>query len=367
MGLERALEKPVVFAPDEPVSKAISEMYRKRKSEAVVMDNSGFLGLLEARDLAKRKIGNPKTAQVKSFMKKTNPLGPGFGIEDLMHAFLVEDYKSVPVNDEKGNVFLVTKLGLLKEIRGRNELKNRPASDVMAPPYCLDSKDPVGTAISMLRYLNISRLPIVDEENRIVGLVNAIDLLKADIDRSRASVGERSGDSINLSQDVLASSFMQKNVAKAAPDATLVQVIDSMIEKQTETVLIEKNGKLVGMVTPKMVFKLVGQKVGGVYVRISGLQEEDNFIKTLVDEQIRNEVGKLGKIVHIDYMVMHVDRHQKTGKRTKYSIKSTMSTRKGTFHANDFAWDITKAMRGVLSKFEKEIIKRKEKYRMAGG
>ena len=125
--------------------------------------------------------------------------------------------------------------------------------------------------------------------------------------------------------------------------------------------IIEKGGKVAGIVTPKLILKLLGQEVQGIYVRVSGLQKEDTFIKGVVDEEIRNEIQKLARFFPIDHMVMHVDRYHKTGKRVKYSVRASLITERGIFFAKDHGWDITKAVRGILHKLEREIIKKNEK------
>jgi len=361
MDIENNYEEPVVFSPDETVSKTISKMCMRRKHEALVMKGKRVLGMLTARDFAKRKIGSPQNTRITKFMRDIKPLPPGYDVNDVMNYILVNDYKSVPVKTREGGVFFVTKLGLLKELRNSAPFKDKKAYDIMVSPYCVDSSDSISTAMSVIRELNISRIPVVDGKNRTMGLIDSIDLLKAEIEKSRSAVGDKSGESIKPREGVLASSLMQKNIAKASPDTPLPKVIGMMLEKNTETVLIERGGRLAGIITPKMILKLIGKRVGGVYVRISGIRDEDDFIKTVIDEQIRNEIRKLGKLVPIEFMVLNVDRHHKTGRRVKYSVKSTLATQKGTFHANDFAWDITKCIRGVLQKLEKETIKRKEK------
>ena len=111
-------------------------------------------------------------------------------------------------------------------------------------------------------------------------------------------------------------------------------------------------------------------QVAGVNVRISGQQKEDDFIKSVVDEQLRNEIRKLGKLLPINSMNLHIDRHREAGKRVKYSVKGKLMTEMGMFFANDHAWDLTQATRGVLSKLEKEVIKKIDKkrlYHLKGG
>jgi ribosome-associated translation inhibitor RaiA len=154
---------------------------------------------------------------------------------------------------------------------------------------------------------------------------------------------------------------MNRDFPKAKPDTPVRRLIEAMAEKKTPYVIVEEDGKLAGIVTPVQILKLVTKSVSGVYVGISGIQEEDDFIKSVVDEEIRNETRKLGRIFPINQVLMHVDRYHKAGKRVKYSIKAKIITGGGMFFAHDHAWDITKAAKGILQKLEREMIKKKEK------
>jgi len=68
----------------------------------------------------------------------------------------------------------------------------------------------------------------------------------------------------------------------------------------------------------------------------------------------------------LSYFVMHVRTYHKTGKRVKYSVQARLITEKGDFFADDYAWDLTKATKGVLAKIEKEGIRHAEKAKVYG-
>ena len=100
-----------------------------------------------------------------------------------------------------------------------------------------------------------------------------------------------------------------------------------------------------------------------VFVRVEGIQEESNHLKSVVDKEIEVETKKLGKILHVERMIVVIKPHSITGKRRNYSVRARIMTEKGTFFANSNAWDITKAVRDVLNKLEIEILRRVGKRR----
>jgi CBS domain-containing protein/ribosome-associated translation inhibitor RaiA len=364
MSLIKAAEDALKARPEDTVSKVASRMIGEKRSEAVVIKDGEYKGILFARELAKRHINNPDKTGIGRFTKNVKAVSAEAPLMGVIESMLINDYKSIPVKAGK-KIFVLTKLGILKLIKGDAALKNKTARDIMQFPYCVSYSDSIETAVAVLREMGVSRLPVINKKGRPEGLIEALDLLRADIRKHRPSVGEISGENLHLG-GVLASSIMRKNIQTANPSTKIPDLISLMINKKDPTVLIEEEGKMAGVVTPKLILELVTREhsregAEGVYVRISGLQEEDRFIKSVVDEEIRNEVKKLGKIFHISRMVLHVKKHKETGDRRKFSVKGRLITEYGYFFADDYGWDVTKAIKGILQKFEREILKKKER------
>jgi CBS domain-containing protein len=353
-------EKPMVIDCEETVSRVASRMIMERRRVAMVMDGNDFLGILDARDLVKKKIDNPDKAKIRPFVTRINPVLPETPVHELLNSMLINDYKALPVRESNENIHLLTKVDLLRMVGDNPVFNEKKARDVMNFPYSVSSDDSLTTARSLIRNLNLSRLPVLGKENRLEGMVDTLDMLKGIISKRRVSRGEESGEQIKT-DDISIKSLMNKNPPKADADQSLKRVISTMIKEKTPTVVIMEGDSVRGIITPRDILKLIGREVKGVYVTVSGLQEEDSFIKTVVDEEVTNEVRKLGKFLNIDSLILHVDKYHESGNRVKYSIKGRLITNRGMFFAGDFAWDVTKAVRGVLQKLEKEAIKKKEK------
>ena len=76
MNLGDVAEPALVFEPDTPVSKLVSELYRKRVTEAFIFEEGEYLGLIQARDLIKRNIQDPdkvKVSSLKAIIRKVTP------------------------------------------------------------------------------------------------------------------------------------------------------------------------------------------------------------------------------------------------------------------------------------------------------
>ncbi len=364
MQIEDIFEEPLVVSADSSISKAVAKMLESRSHEALAMDDDGLQGVLSAADMVKTNISNPGKSSIKPFLKQISPIHSGAEPGDILNTILVNECRSIPV-EKDGKIFVVSKLSLLKFFRDEIELKGKTVNDVMNFPFCVSSDDSISTARALMRDMNVGRLAVVDEKDRVAGVLDTLDLLRSVIGKRRAKRGEEIGEKIKL-DDLPVKSILSKDILKAEVDTPLIGALEKMTAKNASSFVVERKGKLAGLVTVVDILKLISGVVEGVRVTISGMQDEDDFIKSVVSEEIEHAIKKLAKILPLSYFVMHVRTYHKTGKRVKYSVQSRLITEKGDFFADDYAWDLTKATKGVLAKIEKEVIRHAEKAKVYG-
>ncbi|MBN2331456.1 MAG: HPF/RaiA family ribosome-associated protein [Candidatus Aenigmarchaeota archaeon] len=100
---------------------------------------------------------------------------------------------------------------------------------------------------------------------------------------------------------------------------------------------------------------------GGVIVSISGIHEEDGFVRDNVQGEISKALGKLSRVMEVTDFSMHVRKYHEEGNRAKYSVHGKIITAESEFYAEDFAWELEKAVKGLLDKLEKEMLRHAEK------
>ncbi|MCJ7816794.1 MAG: CBS domain-containing protein [Candidatus Aenigmarchaeota archaeon] len=358
MEIEDVLEKPLVVRPGDSVSHVASRMLAEKRHEAIVLDSgNNFLGIVLARDIVKKKLSDPHNAKIDQFIIEEKPLLPGTSLSEIINAFLVNDYKTIPVKKD-GKIMLLTKLDVLRLVKNDSNLKGKTAEDAMKFPYCINSEDSLSTARAVLKDMNVSRLPVL-RDGKVEGMIDTLDLLSPIVKGEISKRGEPDEERTHL-DSVPASSFMRRNFPTAEAVTPLGKVVDSIVRTQS-AVVVERNGKLMGIIAPGDVLKLLGKEVKGAYVTISGIEDEDDLVKSVVYDEIEASLKKINKIYPVNYLVVHADRYG-IGKKTKHLIKTRLATGKGFFFAQDHDWDLTKAIKGVLANLEKEVIKRKEKF-----
>ena len=358
MEIKDVLEKPLIVRPEDTVGGVASRMIENNRHEAVVLGKSGeLLGIVLARDLVKKKVSDPHKAKISQFMIEERPILPGMEAEELINAFLVNDYRSVPVKSE-GGIMVLTKMDLLSLVKGSPEIKGKKAEDVMKFPHCISMGDSISSVRAIMKGMNVSRIPVV-RNGKVEGMIDTLDMLKPIVRGEVSKRGEPDEERTHLEASP-ASNLMRKGFPTAEPTAPLASVIDMIVESRSAAI-IERDGKLAGIVTPGDILKLFGKEVKGAYVAISGIEDEDDFAKNAVYAEIEFTLKKINRIYPVNYFVAHLDKYNTSGKRAKYSFRGRLATGKGFFFAQHHDWDIRIAIKGLLDRLEKEVSRKKER------
>lgn len=126
--------------------------------------------------------------------------------------------------------------------------------DHMTPsPYCIFPNTSVSKAIDILEQKGFRRLPVIDENEALIGLV------------TEENIADSSG-SQNTSLDIyelnyllsrtMVSDIMIKDVITIGPDALLEEAASKMVEKGVYTLpVVDEKNKVIGIITERDIFK----------------------------------------------------------------------------------------------------------------
>jgi len=359
MNLLDVAREPLILRHDDKIGHAISSMISGKSPETLVFKNGSLLGVLLSRDLVKKRITDPSKVTIESYVRRIDALPASSARDETAKAMLVNDYKAIPVVDDKGKMKVLRKRDILKLFLKEPSLKKARAEDVMRFPFCASKDDDIATVRSIFTDMNVIAVPIVEENNRVIGLVTSTGLLKSVTEKQRPMKGEASGESFNT-DSANVSAVISPDIPRVDYDSSLSDVSRTITERGLGLVVVEKDGRMVGVITPGDILKTLVRETQTVSVNITGAQQEDPFIRKVMDSDIHSLLKKLSRMVEIEGFNLHVDRYHQAG-RIKYSLKAKLVTRKGVFFSAHHEWDITKALKGVLSKTEREFMKKREK------
>ncbi|MGQ0702957.1 MAG: CBS domain-containing protein [Gemmatimonadales bacterium] len=107
----------------------------------------------------------------------------------------------------------------------------------------VNAQDSVDSAVTVLADAHISGLPVVDERERLVGVITSTDVLNA-LAESRAREG-RGGRLSELQVE----DIMTGRPATIEPGADVLEVARRMLYLEVKRLFVEQDGKLVGVLS----------------------------------------------------------------------------------------------------------------------
>ena len=121
-------------------------------------------------------------------------------------------------------------------------MKTTKAADIMTTNVITAQKDMVLTdVIALLLRWHISAMPVVDDEDRIVGIVSEIDLVNLTFDGN--------------ARDTTVEEVMVTDIVSFSPDTELADLVQSFSKKHLRRVPIIDKGKVVGIVSRRDILR----------------------------------------------------------------------------------------------------------------
>ena len=136
-------------------------------------------------------------------------------------------------------------------------------------PITIDPAAPLATAIAVMREKEIRHLPVVDDTGRLVGIITDRDLRSAVLAPSLAEflpLGLRRAldGATRTLQELRVKDAMTWGVVTTRPDASVSEAAAVMFESRVGSLPVRENGKLVGIVTERDIFKALMMAIPAV-------------------------------------------------------------------------------------------------------
>ncbi len=121
-------------------------------------------------------------------------------------------------------------------------MKTTKAADIMTTNVITAKKNMVLTdVIALLLRWHISAMPVVDEDDRMIGIVSEIDLVNLTFDGNAA--------------DTTVEEVMVTDIVFFGPDAQLADLVQSFSKNHLRRVPIIDKGKVVGIVSRRDILR----------------------------------------------------------------------------------------------------------------
>lgn len=283
-------------------------------------------------------------------------------ITEAAEVLLREGYRQLPIVNNGRIEGVLTRGHILSVLRSVPELRDVPVESIMSPEVRIArGKDRVVDAVTVMRDLDIRILPVVDDMERIMGIVGFKDLANYNWrEKRRQTLGEVVGNSYPA--DVFVESAMIEDPVIITPGTTVGKAAEIMLERNISSLPIAEERELRGIVTRYDLVELVAsfRRREMMYMQITGLEREDRFETEQMERVITQSVQKIARIVDPLMFSLHVTKYNQEGIRAKYSLNGRLVTANGVMNANAVQWDLIQATTDLMGMFERRVIDKKE-------
>lgn len=211
----------------------------------------------------------PASAPVHDLMsREVHTVRPDASVADAVEMLIGKAYKALPVIDDERHVIgiltdgdVLRRLGLpdagVQSALTRAELgrelealrhSGQTVQDIMVRSVVTMTEDaPIAQAVRVMTQRGIKRLPVVDRDGRLIGVVSRVDVLRA---LAQPAVGEAPQPEVQPGRQIQVRGVMVTDVPKVHVDAGLNKVVDLLVNSaERRIVVVDTEGRVLGIIT----------------------------------------------------------------------------------------------------------------------
>ncbi|RLG13283.1 MAG: hypothetical protein DRN71_05110 [Candidatus Nanohalarchaeota archaeon] len=365
---------------NETLNKAVSILINNHIHNLVVFENDKYAGIFGYKQLAKLHRRPEQSTKLANFISKPPVIAEDTGILDLVEQMYLLNYKMMPIGDEAKITGIVTEHDILNAIVTSGLLTGKKAKDFMTPdPLILHENDSLGKAFSLFRRNNISRILIIDNNKKLTGILESLDLIREMT--SKEQYGRDSGASsssgyiqpgayisdIISEYEISIKSLMSTTPVSASPDDLLTGKIEESLNLGISTIaIIDKNSYPTGIIAPKDIihFLVSLKEKQELQIQVSGIES----IKTITDFEkseilkiAERTINKISNISESRNFAIHAKAYNQESNKTTYTFRCKLNTASGTLFAKTHGFDPIDTFSTLADEIEKLFIKKSKK------
>ncbi|MFC1653347.1 CBS domain-containing protein [Patescibacteria group bacterium] len=249
-------EKIITFSPDEVLSKALASLNSGHDAAFVVNSKDILLGVVSPYYV--QFHGNfPPATKLQRCMMMPPKLSLNSSLERVVRSMLESKMYFLPVLDDKKKLLGIVSLRrILKRVfEDKNLYEGVEEQIKIRNVTTVTKKSSLGKVRSILKKGKISRLPIVDNKNKLVGLITRYDLRRALSDPKHSQGFSKKGRKEKV-LDTSIEGFMKTRVKTIDESGSLKDAIETMMNKRIgSVVIVDKKNLPSGIITYREVIK----------------------------------------------------------------------------------------------------------------
>ncbi|MGH9877696.1 MAG: CBS domain-containing protein, partial [Nitrososphaerales archaeon] len=277
----------ISIEPDDTVAKSIGLMVENKIHQLPVVAKNLYKGMVYVKKLIEVGVF-PKTTKVQTVTVSTASLEPDMEIWEANQAMMGSGLRALPVlsKDKLVGIVSETDLAIVADVG------SALVDDVMKGAIVVEEDSTVSYALSNMKKQNVSRLPVVSRNSRLVGVIDTLDIIqvlgvpKEKVRASRTTMLSAGFGRATDFRSVKVGEIMRK----ASPTKVGTKLSDAVkLLKRAEEIIVIENDMPAGIIAPKDVIKFSMPEQRGPLVQISHVDDEG------VKQEIMTELNKFLK------------------------------------------------------------------------
>ena len=378
--LHEVSAKQVMNAEPETVEKtqslgSIKDFMEEEGLRAVAVEHDGeFKGAISYRELIRHAQYNPESSKLEKVIHRPPEFEASESLVDVAKLRIASGRKLLVALEGDKLKGLIADQEFL-DVSGRiKEFENYSTRNLASTDLIeVFEEDPIDKARNLMLDKNISRLPVLDSEGELSGIIRSTDLLKMIVPKesqSDSGSGPRSfeGDLEGSGEKESMSNITVDQVMNTTPVTEegfgpTNEVVELMQERDQTDVIITDSSYPEAIVTVKDFVDYIrdqGQH-NMVLVNLVGLEveEEKAEVHDKIATQLRGSLGR--KVEKPEELSMHFKKSDKDGKKHRFEVKAKFYSEFGITTATVEDWDLMTVVDQALDEINVQVRKENEK------
>ncbi|MDJ1431674.1 CBS domain-containing protein [Halostagnicola sp. A-GB9-2] len=331
----------------------------------IVTDDGEYEGVISEREVLQSHVEDD--AKVSALIKPSrNSPAPKLdryeNVRETARLLIESNSKVAPVFENDSLWGVVSGDAILEAVL--ENLDTLTVGDIYSDdPITVNEDDGVGKAINYLRENGISRLPVLNENGYLTGVVTTHDIADFVIRQNeRMTTGDRTGDN-NRMLDVPVYDIMNSPVETTTLDATAQEAVEEMLDDDYAGLMVtpEDDDRIVnGIVTKTDVLRaLTYTEEEHMDVQITNVSLLDTITRESITQSIQEVADKYQEMQVMHAHVRLHEHNEKLRGTPLVQVQIRLRTNKGQAAGTGEGYGAENAFRVALDKLERNVLEMK--------
>lgn len=369
-------ENPVSVSNDKNLAQIKTRMENEDIRAIIVLNGDSFEGVIGYRDLIRHLQFNPQKTKISKVLHQPPEYSEDDSLVDLCD-LRINSGRKLLVRTKGGkiqgavgdNQFLEAS----KEIKEIASISSANlASDDILTTF---EEDSLEQARHSMLDNNVSRLPVLDENGNLTGIIKSTDLLKAMIpmeaQNSGGTSGSRSGNEVKMAgggekeqmSSIPVKELMDRTVTTAEEHMKSDKAAETMIENESgEIIFVDGNYPESILTVKDLIDHIENLKASDtVLVQLVGIEvpEEKAALHEKIKTQLRGSLGR--KLERPEELTVHIKKAEKDGTKHRYEFNVKLYSEYGVTTVQAEGWELLDVMDEALEELNTVVGKKKDK------